>query len=281
MNIGHAEKEAAEILAGAGISDPKREARTLLTSAIGRDLAFVFAHPEYELEADELGTFITNVGRRSKREPLQYVLGKQEFFGLEFFVNSDVLIPRPETELLVETAIIELGQLPEQRFCEVGIGSGCVSVALLNRFPEAHAVAIDISKQALAVAEINARRHCVIDRLDLRNGDLFGDISGGLFDLIVSNPPYVSAAEFSGLQPEVRGYEPAEALTDKADGLSIVRRLIAESPRLLKFGGVLLIEIGFGQADAVAGCFEPSVWACVERRQDLRSIDRVIRGVLR
>lgn len=277
MNIENAISGAAKLLKDAGVADARRDARTILTSLIGRDAAFVVAHPEYILTPDEEDHFSCAVARRAAREPLQYILGKQEFYGLDLIVTPDVLIPRPETEAVVETAIPILEKSAERRFCDVGTGSGCISVALLKNVPGSSAVGLDISKPALEVARKNAVRHGVSERLELRISDIFSSLKeGDRFDLIASNPPYVKSSEMADLQSEVCGFEPHIALTDGADGLSIIGRIISEAPAHLYPGGALLIEIGFRQFEAVAGMFSPSLWSGVEFLPDLSGIPRVV-----
>lgn len=269
--------DASEVLANSGIAEPRREASSLLAFAIGRDRTFLFTHDDYELSDDEEIRFQEVVERRSRREPLQYIKGTQEFYGLDFRVTPDVLIPRPETELIVEESIGFLRTTEDARFCEVGAGSGCISVAILANCPNATAIAVDISPAALEIAAENARLNGVFDRLELIESDVFVNVADEKFDLIVSNPPYISAVDMYDLQPEVRDFEPHSALTDGADGLAIVKRVIDGAASRLKGGGELLVEIGFGQSEAVAALAETAVWTEVSFIEDLQKIPRTLR----
>ena len=186
------------------------------------------------------------------------------------------MIPRPETEILVEDAIEILQDLNNPRFCEIGVGSGCILISILHNVKNATAVGIDISPKALAVAIRNGAIHQVDDRILFRVGDVFDAVSEK-FDLIVSNPPYIPVADMPGLQWEVIDFEPHSALTGGEDGLDIVRRIVRDSPAHLTQQGVLLIEIGFGQSDAVAGLLDPSIWDLPEFLPDLQCVPRVLK----
>jgi len=275
MNISTALVSATETLQRSGISESRREAASLLSFVLKRELVFIVAHPEYELSAEEQALFGAVVGRREKREPFQYIVGVQEFFALRFEVTPDVLIPRPETEILVEAAIENLLGIAQPTFCEVGIGSGCISISILKNVPNARAVSVDVSKAAIAVAEKNAAANHVSDRLQIINTDVFEGVAGK-FDLIVSNPPYIPAYQMADLQPEVRQFEPHLALDGGPDGLSIVRRIIDGSTRLLAPNGVVLMEIGFGQAEDVKALFDSNLWSEPEYLADLQNISRVV-----
>lgn len=269
--------DATERLRAAGIADPRREASSLLAHALGRDRTFLIAHPEYEPADEERSRFESVLARRAAREPLQYIIQRQEFYGLDFEVGPDVLIPRPETELIVGGAIEHLRDLPDPVFCEIGTGSGCITVATLANVPSARAVAVDISEAAISVAHANAVRHSVADRVGFLVSDVFESIpETSRFDAVLSNPPYVAAAEIRGLQPEVRDFEPRIALTDESDGLSIVRRIIADTPRFLRPGGLLLIEIGAAQSPFVAAMIDRAIWNEPSFLKDLQSIERTL-----
>jgi release factor glutamine methyltransferase len=271
-------KDVAEILSVAEIPDPRREAGSLLALVLGKDQTFLFAHPEYELTNEEQIRFDEYVQRRSAHEPFQYIAGRQEFYGIDFIVTPDVLIPRPETELLVTTALDILKAIETPLFCEVGTGSGCISVALLHETKNARAIGLEISPPALKITELNATNTKVADRLELRESDIFSALNEQEnFDLIVSNPPYIPVADIAALQVEVKGHEPLNALTDKGDGLSIIKRLIAAAPEHLKPGCCLLIEIGFGQADAVQEMISFDIWESMEFLNDFQQIPRVVK----
>lgn len=269
-------KEAEEVLSRSDIPDAGRQAVSLMQFAIGRDRAFLIAHPEYELNGREKELFHSYVLRRSDREPLQYIVGKQEFFGLDLVVNPDVLIPRPETEGLVEHAIQLAGQTKQMSILEIGVGSGCILVSILKNCPKASGLGVDISDKAIAVARQNASIHGVDGRLRLRWSDVFSEVGHERFDLIVSNPPYVPRTDLDGLQPEVRDHEPFTALTDGETGLTIIERILVGAPEYLNSGGNVLIEIGFGQSEKVREMTKTGPWRSVELLADLQGIPRIL-----
>ncbi|NJM52640.1 MAG: peptide chain release factor N(5)-glutamine methyltransferase [Blastocatellia bacterium] len=221
------------------------------------------------------------IARRANREPFQHITGKQEFYGLDFEVNSDVLIPRPETELIVENAIEILQKIEKPRFCEVGTGSGCISISILHNVSKATAIGLDVSEKALKITRRNAEKHEVSDRVELKISDVFAVLTEEKFSLIVSNPPYVPSEDISGLQTEVRDFEPIIALTDGKDGLSIVEHIVENSPKFLYSKGFLLMEIGFSQAEKVRQMFSPEIWQTVEILPDLQGIPRMIKAQLK
>jgi len=267
---------ASAILLKGGVAEAVREAKSLLAFALDKNQTFPIAHSEYELTTEEEKRFQDFLTRRARREPFQYIVGKQEFYGLNFAVTPDVLIPRPETELLVEAAI-EILQ-GDARFCEVGIGSGCISISVLHSIKTATAIGLDISEAALKVARENTKTHQVAERLEMRISDVFENLPFEKFDLIVSNPPYIPREDVKTLQPEVGGYEPLNALTDGGDGLSIVRKIIEAAPEFLKPDGFLLMEIGFNQADEVSTMFDENFWRTVEILTDLQLIPRTVKA---
>jgi release factor glutamine methyltransferase len=279
-DIAQTLRESALRLAEKGIDDPPRQAASLLALALQKDRIFLVAHPEYALTGEEETRFNGYLERRARREPLQYIRGTQEFYGLDFEVSPGVLIPRPETEMLVENAIEILRNRDAASFCEVGVGTGCIFISILHNRKTVLATGLDISTEALRVAGINAKKHNVAARSRLQISNVFDELGDEEFDLVVSNPPYISKSEFDVLQPEVRDFEPAGALTDGGTGLSIIGRIVRESPRFLKSGGFLLMEIGFGQAEAVRAMFDTSVWQAVEILPDLQSIPRVVKARL-
>jgi release factor glutamine methyltransferase len=268
--------QAAQILRKAGIPEERREAASLLGHVLGRDRTYILTRAEQPLNPANIRQLRDVVTRRAAGEPFQYIAGHQEFYSLDFEVTPDVLIPRPETELLVEQASALLRQsAAPPTFCEVGVGSGCVAISLLHENPSARAVGLDISPAALQVAGRNAARHLVTDRLELLPSDGFSALAPGRqFTLIVSNPPYIAAEALAGLQREVRDYEPHIALTPGPDGLTLIRRLLEESPAFLPAGGHLLLEIGFDQADAVRTLVNPKIWQLTDIYRDLQGHPR-------
>lgn len=267
--------EAAQRLDKAGVSEPRMEAGLLLADAIDSNRAFILAHPEHALTANQLDVFWSSVSRRAGGEPLQYITGHQEFFKLDFEVTPAVLIPRPETELIVEAALEISRADPEHLILDIGTGSGCIVVSLLHELPAARATATDVSVETLSIARRNAERHGVIERLALIQSDVFSAFqTRPRFSLIVSNPPYIAETEIESLQREVRDHEPLAALVSGADGLSHVRVLLRDVPEYLSSGGYFIFEIGFGQRDAVEQLIDAQVWNLIKIRTDLQDIAR-------
>jgi release factor glutamine methyltransferase len=278
LSIAAASTAAAGLLKAAGSADARRDAAALLSYVLACDRAFLIAHSDDQLAPEQLARFRAVVERRAQGEPLQYITGRQEFYGLTFEVTPDVLIPRPETELLVETALELLRATAAPRLCDVGTGSGCIPIALLHERADAHAAGLDISPAALGVAARNAARHQVATRLQLVESDCFAALvaTRPTFDLILSNPPYVAERDLAGLQREVRDFEPRVALTPGGDGLSIIRLLLSDAPPFLAAGGHLLCEIGFNQHEAVAALIDKTVWTLLDIHQDLQGIPRTL-----
>jgi release factor glutamine methyltransferase len=239
---------------------------------MGLSRTALLAHPERPVTPEQESRFTELTARRAAHYPLPYLTGRAEFYGLDLWVTPEVLIPRPETELLVDLA---LAQQPAS-VVDVGTGSGCVAIALAVHLPRAFVYAIDVSSAALAVARGNAERHGVADRVRLIAGDLLTP-RPRLVDLVVSNPPYVSADEWATLPQSVRDYEPRLALDGGPDGLAVIQRLLSEAPAVLRPGGVLLLEIGAGQADAVKYLAQTAFpQASMRIHPDLAGRDRVV-----
>lgn len=278
VSIVEAIREGSEILRQAGVSDARREAGSLLQHVIGRDRTFLITHAEDLITPAEQESFRECVTRRAEGEPLQYITGQQAFFGLDFEVTKDVLIPRPETELLVETALALVDEGAATSICDVGTGSGCIAVALLHENPRATAIGIDLSIAAIEVARRNAARHSVAERMSFLVADCLSSLKTGrpIFDLVVSNPPYVAASALNGLQREVRDHEPRLALTPGVDGLTIIRRLLLDSGAFVKPSGHLLMEIGFDQGEAVERLIDPTYWRFLDVHKDLQGIPRIV-----
>jgi release factor glutamine methyltransferase len=277
--IGGALRQGAIELAS--VTDaPRLEAEVLLAHILGTSRAVLMAHPERPLTSGQLGRYTALVRHRASNYPLPYLTGRVEFYGLELEVTPEVLIPRPETETLVDLA---LARRPAA-IVDVGTGSGCIAVSLAARLPEAVIYAIDISTVAVAVARRNAERNGVADRVRLMVGDVLSPRPGPV-DLIVSNPPYIPAGEYASLPASVRNHEPWLALDGGPDGLAVIRRLLAEAPAVLRGpepaegrpGGGLLIEIGADQGKAasyLARTFFPH--ATVRVHRDLAGRNRVL-----
>jgi release factor glutamine methyltransferase len=273
--------EAGRLL-GAGLQPERarRDARTLLLhllreNAPERNPAWLIAHEDEAMGARTASEFRALVARRLAGEPIQYIAGEVEFYGLAFQVNRDVLIPRPETELLVERAVALAGGFERPRIVDVGMGSGAIAVALAKALPEAQIFATDISEAALAVAHANAARHGVADRVQFFDGDLLEPVAGERFDIVVSNPPYVAETDRESLAVEVRDYEPVLALFAGADGLDVYRRLIPAALGALIPGGFVAFEIGCGQKAVVESLLVRAGFGNIEFTEDLQRIPRV------
>jgi release factor glutamine methyltransferase len=272
--------QGAHRLRKAGVPEARREAGSLLAYVLGRDRSFILTHAEDAIGEEQAERFHECLERRAQGEPLQYITANQEFFGLDFEVTKDVLIPRPETELLIETALKLLTPSADAFICDVGTGSGCIVITLMQQLKQARGVAIDISPDALAVARRNAVRHSVVERIDFILSDCFAALNSRQprpsFDLIVSNPPYVEEGAMADLQREVRDFEPRNALAAGADGLDIIRRLLLETPCFLKTAGHYLFEIGLNQAAAVERLLDPKIWRLIDIHKDLQGIPRTV-----
>jgi release factor glutamine methyltransferase len=274
--------EGSAILTAAGVGTPRLDAELLLAAACGVDRTALYVLGREPMSAACVQAFRGMLQRRRRREPLQYIVGRQEFWSLDFAVTPDVLVPRPETELLVELA---LGALRARgvgarsavplRLCDVGTGSGCIAVVLATELPGAEVWALDDSTAALAVADANARRHGVAERIRFVRSDLFSSVSSQLFDVVVSNPPYLTANDLANLQPEV-AFEPRSALDGGGDGLDVIRRLLAASPEYLGGGGWLLVEIGATQAAAVEDAARAAGFTTVSIHADYAGLPRVL-----
>ena len=270
-------KEAASQLDRAGVPEARREAGSLLSFVLSKDRTFLISHAEDGVDENSLVRLREFVERRAGGEPLQYITGVQDFYGREFRVTPDVLIPRPETELLVEAALQRVGDTSAALvICDVGTGSGCIAVTLLCELVNARAVLIDKSAAALEIAKLNAQNISVADRARFVVSDCFNSLDSQQFDLIVSNPPYVAESALAGLQREVRDHEPLVALSPGGDGLSVIRRLIDEGPAFIKPNGHMLMEIGFDQAEVVESLINGSAWSLLEIRPDLQGIPRIL-----
>jgi release factor glutamine methyltransferase len=268
--------QVAERLAAAGVENARSEAWLLLVAATGRERAALIAGAPGTLGAEQQARLDELVRRRLAREPIAYILGEKEFWSLRFEVSPAVLVPRPESETVVEAV---LAQLPDRgrrlRLLDLGTGSGCLLLALLSELPQATGLGVDDSSAGLAIARRNAERLGLAVRADFRHGHW----SQGLrerFDVIVSNPPYVAERDWDGLQPEIRQFEPRAALVAGPDGLAAYRALAPDCARLLAQGGVCALEIGFAQGDALAALLAAEGLTMAERRRDLAGIERCL-----
>ena len=306
MDIRTALKQGIAQLRDAHVPSFTLAAELLLLHVLGRDRSWLYAHPEAAIPDSDAQEFLALLRRRAAGEPTQHLTGKQEFWGLEFAVTPDVLIPRPETEHVIEIALDRLA-LRERRagrpqkttgegllIADIGTGSGCIAVALAKELPGAALYATDISPAALAVARSNAARHSVADRIHFLEGSLLEGLATSiapvaspsvstvertaprLFDLIVSNPPYIGRRESGSLMREVRDYEPEVALYAGEEGYELYAGLIAQAVQYLKYGGVLVLELGNNSLSAVEPLLDASNWANIGVTNDLAGIPRVI-----
>jgi release factor glutamine methyltransferase len=262
----------SEALEEARASIPLREARLLLRHVLDVSHAALEAHPERKVSPQDTASFRALVASRAFGEPLAYLTGRREFYGLDFHVTPAVLIPREETELLVEIAV----EKPVQRILDLGTGSGCLAIAVAKQLPQAQVTAVDVSAAALAVARKNAARHGVAVRF--LQGDWFAPLEGERFDLILANPPYVAEADPHLAQGDVR-FEPRSALAAGPQGLDDIRRIVAGAFAHLMAGGRLWFEHGYDQAQAVAALLAQAGFVDIEQRRDLAGILRVSGGV--
>ena len=277
MSVREALDSAVDGLAAAGVEDPRLDAELLLGEAMGRERAALVADPSAEVPPAAARLFGEMVRRRLRREPCAYILGRKGFRRLELAVDSRVLVPRPETELLVELAL----ELRPERVLDVGTGSGAIALAVADELPDAEVIATDTSPAALEVARANAQRLGLAERVRFVEGTLPDEGPG--FDLILANLPYVAERDWSSLQPEVTQYEPREALLAGPDGLDAYRSLIPECALLFsryatQRKGALAVELGEGQASAVAELMRAAGFGEVEVRRDLAGIERVVIG---
>jgi len=263
-----------QLLAQSGL--PPLEARMLLERLLGKTRVWLIAHADEAAGAEAEQAFAALAGRRRQGEPIAYILGEREFYGLEFRVAPAVLIPRPETELLVELALARIPESAAVRVLDLGTGSGAIAVALAKQRPQARLTAVDVDYAALSVARANARRHRVSVRFFC--GDWFGALSGETFDLIVSNPPYVAAGDPHLVMGDVR-FEPQRALVGGADGLDCIRAIVANAGAHLRPGAWLLFEHGYDQAEACRALLEAEGYREVQSWPDLAGIPRVSGGI--
>jgi release factor glutamine methyltransferase len=282
-SIGEALANGTRRLAAVGVESARLDADLLLADALGVSRAALLARRPEPLPEAAWARFEARLDRRAAREPLAYILGWKEFYGLSFEVSPAVLIPRPESELLVEEALAHLAREPQAhtrtpRVADVGTGSGCLAVAIAVHAPQARLVAVDQSAAALALARRNAARHAVLGQVRFVRGDLLSGVRGPL-DVVVANLPYVAAEELAGLMPEVRRYEPRVALDGAADGLALLRPLVTQAAGRLAPGGLLLLEVAAGQAGRVADLLlATGAFAEVATRRDLAGVERLVRG---
>lgn len=279
LTILEAIKLSTEYLVKKGIESARLNSELMIADLLNckrLDLYLTFERPLKDEEVDKLRQWIS---RRGKNEPLQYILGKADFYGLQFEVDSSVLIPRPETESLVDNIIARNKYHSKLDILDIGTGSGIIPIILAMNLPESNLTAIDVSSEAISLAKKNAVKHGVLDRINFLNQDIFTtEFSAQSFDLIVSNPPYVALSEYLTLQKEIVDFEPKEAVTDEGDGLKFYS-FIAEKAKLwLKDGGKLYFELGKGQFSFVEEKLKMEGYSNISVTKDLANIERVIQG---
>jgi release factor glutamine methyltransferase len=265
---------AVHQLTDAQVGSPRLNAEILLMLVLNCDRAYLYAHPERELALEEEGRYQEVLARRASGIPSQYITGHQEFWGLNFIVSPAVLIPRPETEHLIEAVLPLAKRLPRPRIADVGTGSGCIAITLAKELAEAEIYATDISAAALEVAHANAARHQVENRIRFLENDLLKTLPTNYFDFIVSNPPYVGESEEDTVQLEVRKHEPRVAVFAGPSGTEVIERLISQARAALKPGGWLMMEISGTIADKVAQLLGD--WPELTAIPDLQGIPRII-----
>ncbi len=262
----------AKLLSEQGVERPAQDARLLLAGVLGVSPGDVLAIDDRIAEPSEADAFLAAVKRRADGEPVSRIRGEREFYGRTFAVTPDVLDPRPDTELLVE---LGLEKLPRGgRVLDLGTGSGCILVSILAERPDARGVGVDLSRAALEVARRNVERHGVGARTELVNGSW--DAAAGVFDVVVSNPPYIPSGDIGGLAVEVRAHDPALALDGGPDGLSAVRDILTTAREALGADGWLAMEVGFDQTEAVMDLAAKAGWADVSRARDMAGHQRVV-----
>ena len=277
MQLKQALSSAIDRLEAADVGSPRMNAEVLLMFVLGVNRAYLYAHPERELTAEEEARYDEVLAQRATGMPSQYITGHQEFWGLDFVVTPAVLIPRPETEHLVET-VLELARgIARPKLVDVGTGSGCVALALAHELKSAAVYAVDVSADALEIAGANAARLRLDGRVHFTQSNVLEALAGVHdFDFVVSNPPYVGFGEADKVQKSVRDFEPRVAVFAGEQGLDVIRPLIEQAHRALKPGGWLAVEIGYSMRDAVVNLLSPTMWEDVRVVPDLQGIPRVV-----
>jgi release factor glutamine methyltransferase len=279
----HILNKAVEQFRSAGVDRPRTNAELLLEAVIDARKIDLYLDRERVLTPEQIERFNRYIQERMAGKPLQYIIGSTEFFGLEFKVNQNVLIPRPETETLVEIVIDNMKDVLQPKITDLGTGSGAIAIALAKNLKGCYIFATDISPEALQVAKDNAKKHQVDERIDFLCGDLFEPLRNknleGMIDCVVSNPPYVSPSQFANLPREVKDYEPIVALKTEEEGTLFHRKIIENSLGFLRQQGILALEVGLGQAHQVADLIRDRIeYEKIEIKKDLGGIERVVKA---
>ena len=299
-----------DLLKKSGLENPELEAALLLSKVLRINTTYIYAHPKNWVQSDKIKEFELLLERRIKREPIAYILGEKEFYSRSFIVTPDVLIPRPETEILVEEALKIINNIPYPTVLDVGTGSGCIAVTIACEAGNAQNFATDISFEALMVARANSERHKVAKRISLICADFLSCFNENSFDIILSNPPYIPEGEFYSLESNVRDFEPKISLigggsilrqgsgqalrlhpstvrselvedsrpTSGEEGLNCIRKIVHEAGKVLKNGGWCIIEVGANQSEKVSEIFKGVGFKEVSAVKDLAGIERVVKG---
>jgi release factor glutamine methyltransferase len=270
--------QGREAIRQSGIENPELEASVLLAKAFNIEARDIYAHPERQLGPEEVEEFNRLLERRIRREPMAYILGEKEFYSRSFSVTPDVLIPRPETEILVEEALKILENFTSPWIIDVGTGSGCIAVTLGCERRDARIFATDISYEALLIARKNSERHGVSQGVSFVRSDLLSCFKDKSFDLVVSNPPYVKGSDYVSLDRDIRDYEPEISLLGGEEGIDYIKGIIFQSKRALKKGGWCIIEVGVDQSGRVTEMFEEAGFKDISLTRDLSGVERVIKG---
>lgn len=279
MQLKQAVDAAFQLFIENNVPSPRLNAELLLMFVLDRERSYLYAHPERELTADEQSGYDEVVHERARGCPTQYITGHQEFWGLDLLVSPAVLIPRPETEHVVETVLELVKEYPfagpgRLRLVDVGTGSGCIALALASELPHAEIHACDISEEALEIARINAARLALGGKVLFRKSDLLAVYAGEKFDFVISNPPYVGDADADKVQKQVREFEPRIAVFSGAEGMDIYRKLVPQAKEALRPGGWFVAEIGFSEEAKVRELL--AGWAEIQVTPDLQGIPRVV-----
>lgn len=269
---------STEFLGKRNIESPRINAELLLAHTLNCKRLDLYLSYDRPLNEDEVNIYREFIRRRSKSEPLQYIIGKVEFYGLEFNVNPSVLIPRKETEILVETIINFVNVEDDLRILDIGVGSGNISISLAKHLSNSKITATDINEQALSTARTNAEMNNVSERINFINHNILNDDLNEEFDIVVSNPPYISEKEFPELKDELKVYEPKNALTDFSDGLNYFKVISSKAKGLLKNNGKIFFEVGQGQSEVVEKILRENDFKEIQIVKDYLKIDRVISG---
>ncbi len=276
VSVGEAVLEAGRRLSLAGVDTARLDARVLLCHVLECDPSYLLAHSEAPLGDEQENLFNRLLERRVRREPVAYILGRREFWELDFMVNRNTLVPRPDSETLIEAALERLSDRnADIKILDLGTGSGCLLLSLLHEFPNAYGIGVDVSVSALSLARANARALGMDGRAGFFGGN-WGAAVKGHFDLVIANPPYIADADVGGLEPEVAVFEPEGALFGGADGLECYRAIVPYLPGLTSPGGMVILETGFGQAMVVAGMIRKAGMQVIDIKHDLSGVERCV-----